>query len=152
MNFVIVRTDLPPRAWHARCTINQSVRDGFPMPPEYLSAMSFLAAMLVAMVVSCIAAARGVRASQEILAQGRCAEGRVLGVWRPPVAGSFARIYFEFEPAGVGAAVRCCHIDRRPLDMQLAPLPAVGASVRVSYLPEQPTRAVIARLVPRPAR
>lgn len=121
------------------------------MPPEYFSAMTFLAAMLVAMVVSCVAAARGVRTSQEILKQGQCAEGRVLRVWRPPVAGSFARIYFEFEPAG-GAAVRCCHVDRRPLDMQLASLPAVGASVRVSYLPEQPTRAVIARLVPRPAR
>ena len=105
--------------------------------------------MLVAMVTSCLATGVGIRRAKEILTQGRWAEGRILRVWRPPLAGSFARIYFEFEPAGLGRTIRCCHIDRRPYDAQLASLPAVGASVRISYLPDKPRCAVIAKLVSR---
>lgn len=101
------------------------------------------------MIASCTTAARGAQQAQEILKRGRLAEGKVLRVWRPPLTGSFARVYFEFEPEGLGRSVRCCHVDRRPADVQLASLPPVGASVRVSYLPENPTRAVIAKLVSR---
>jgi hypothetical protein len=104
------------------------------------------------MLASCTTAMRGVQQAQEILKRGQCADGKVLRVWRPPIAGSFARVYFEFEPEGLGRLVRCCHVDRRPPDLQLASLPPVGASVRVSYLPENPTRAVIAKLVSRFSR
>lgn len=119
------------------------------MPHEYLSALGFLTSMLFAMVGSCMVAQRGARRAQETLLRGQCVEGRILRVWRPPVMGSFARIYFEFEPPGHGRALRCCHIDRRPFGRQQASLPPVGASVRVAYLPENPRRAVIAKLVSR---
>jgi hypothetical protein len=119
------------------------------MPQEFLSVGCFLAAMLAAMVASCVVSGVGIRRAKEILSQGRGAEGRILRVWRPPLAGSFARIYFEFEPAGFGRTIQCCHIDRRPYDAQLASLPPVGASVRVTYLPDNPRRAVIAKLVSR---
>lgn len=105
--------------------------------------------MFIAMVGSCVITERAARRAQETLRRGQCTEGRILRVWRPPVMGSFARIYFEFVPAGLGRAVRCCHIDRRPFDRQQASLPAVGASVRVAYLPDNPRRAVIAKLVSR---
>jgi hypothetical protein len=119
------------------------------MPHEYLSTLSFLIAMLAAMTASCITASRGAQRAREILQRGHSAEGRILRVWRPPIAGSFARVYFEFEPPQLGRPIRCCHIDRRPPDRQLASLPCVGASVRVSYLPENPARAVISKLVSR---
>lgn len=119
------------------------------MPHEYISALGFLTSMLIAMVGSCLITQSAARRAKEILLRGQCTEGRVLRVWRPPVMGSFARIYFEFEPAGLGRALRCCHIDRRPFDRQQASLPAVGASVRVAYLPDNPRRAVIAKLVSR---
>ena len=119
------------------------------MPHEYISALCFLTSMLVAMVGSCVVTQWAARRATETLVRGQCTEGRVLRVWHPPLMGSFARIYFEFEPAGLGRALRCCHIDRRPFDRQRSSLPAVGASVRVAYLPDNPRRAVIAKLVSR---
>jgi hypothetical protein len=118
------------------------------MSSEILSAITFLAGMLIAMIGTCVAVARASQMQQEILKRGTPAQGTVLRVWRPPVAGSFARVYFEFQPAGVDRIVRCCHVDRRTPDL-VASLPAVGASVAVRYLPERPAAAVIAKLVSR---
>jgi hypothetical protein len=44
--------------------------------------------------------------------------------------------------------VQTCHVDRRTGE-STASLPAVGTVVRVKYLPERPSRAVIAKLVSR---
>ena len=44
--------------------------------------------------------------------------------------------------------MQTCHVDRR-LGDSVASLPAVGTWVRVKYLPERPSRAVIAKLVSR---
>jgi hypothetical protein len=44
--------------------------------------------------------------------------------------------------------VQTCHVDRRAREWA-ASLPAVGSFVRVTYLPERPSRAVIAKLVSR---
>lgn len=116
---------------------------------ELPSIIVFAAGALAALIISSRAAWKGVQAAQEIVRRGQLAEGKVLHIWRPPIAGSFARVYFEFEPAGHGGPIRCCHIDRRTLFGSAASLPAAGASVAVRYLPEKPTRAVIAKLVSR---
>jgi len=119
------------------------------MPHEFLSATTFLAGILVAMIISCKATVRAAQSAQEIAKRGLAAEGRVLRIWRPPVMGSFVRVYFEFQPDGQDRSLRCCHVDRRPGGGQTASLPAVGSSVSIRYLPESPAHAVIARLVSR---
>ena len=119
------------------------------MPAEFMSAIAFLSGALVAMVASCKSVSRGVQLQQEILKRGVAAQGRILRLWKPPVFGAFTRIYFEFEPEGAEGAVRTCHVDRRSFGELAASLPAVGASVTVRYLPENPTHAVIAKLVSR---
>lgn len=119
------------------------------MPAEFMSAIAFLAGALIAMIASCQSVTKGMQLQQEILKRGAAAQGRILRVWRPPVFGAFTRVYFEFEPIERGAPVQTCHIDRRSLGETRASLPAVGSNVNVRYLPEQPTRAVIAKLVSR---
>jgi hypothetical protein len=116
---------------------------------ELPSLVTFCGGVLLALIVSGKIAWRGAVASQQILKQGHLAEGTVLRVWRPPVAGGFPRVYFEFHPQGAEQPVRCCHVDRRSLSGETTSLPAVGARVTVRYLPENPARAVIARLVSR---
>lgn len=116
---------------------------------SFPSIIAFAAGALAALIIASRAAMKAVLTAQEIVKRGRLAEGKVLHVWRPPIAGSFARVYFEFEPQGHGRSIQCCHIDRRVLSGLVASLPAAGASVSVRYLPENPTHAVIARLVSR---
>ena len=67
---------------------------------------------------------------------------------RPPLFGAFTRVYFEFHPVDARASVLTCHVDRR-MGESMASLPAVGTTVRVKYLPERPSCAVIAKLVSR---
>lgn len=117
------------------------------MPAEFISAMAFLAGALVAMVASCQSVSTGARLQQEILKRGLQARGRILRVWRPPVMGAFTRVYFEFHPAGIDGPVQTCHVDRRRGGEPWASMPAVGANVGIRYLPETPTKAVIAKLV-----
>lgn len=119
------------------------------MFPDIPSMIVFAAGALGALIISSKAAMKGLQAAREIVKRGQLAEGKVLHVWRPPIAGSFARVYFEFEPAGYGRPIQCCHIDRRALFGSAASLPAAGAAVTIRYLPEKPTRAVIAKLVSR---
>jgi hypothetical protein len=118
------------------------------MPAEYISAFAFLAGALVAMIASCRSVTLGSQLQQEILKRGQIAQGRILRIWRPPLFGAFTRLYFEFQPNDTRCSVQTCHVDRRMGEWQ-ASLPAVGSMVRVKYLPEQPSRAVIARLVSR---
>ena len=118
------------------------------MPAEYSSALAFLAGALVAMIVSVRHVSLGSQLQQEILKRGAIAQGRILRIWRPPVLGAFTRVYFEFQPVEAPASVQTCHVDRRGGDWN-ASLPAVGSFVRVKYLPERPSHAVIAKLVSR---
>jgi hypothetical protein len=118
------------------------------MPEVYVSAIAFLAGALVAMVASCRSVSLGSQLQQEILKRGAIAQGRILRIWRPPVFGAFTRVYFEFHPHEAPASVQTCHVDRR-MGESLASLPAIGTWVRVKYLPERPSRAVIAKLVSR---
>lgn len=122
------------------------------MPAEFMSAIAFLSGALVAMVASCQSVSRGVQLQQEIVKRGVLAQGKIIRLWRPPVLGAFTRIYFEFEPESGHGAVRACHVDRRPVGELAASLPAVGAAVTVRYIRENPTQAVIAKLVSRFAR
>jgi hypothetical protein len=119
------------------------------MTPEFASAASFLAGVLVAMVVSCMTTVRAAQSAHDIAKRGVAAQGRVLRVWRPWLMGSFVRVYFEFQPEGHSSTLQCCHVDRRSSAELMASLPAVGANVGIRYLPEKPRHAVIARLVSR---
>jgi hypothetical protein len=120
------------------------------MTVELVSAIAFLSGGLVAAVLSSLSVSRAAQLQREILKRGHAAEGRVLHIWRPRLRGAFTRVYFEFEPAGGEAGtIRGCHVDRRPAAELRASLPAIGSVVSVRYLPESPTRAVIARLVSR---
>jgi hypothetical protein len=118
------------------------------MPDVYVSAIAFLVGALVAMIASSRSVTLGSQLQQEILKRGRIAQGRIQRNRRPPVFGAFTRVYFEFQPVDAPASVQTCHVDRR-MGEAMASLPAVGTWVRVKYLPERPSRAVIARLVSR---
>jgi hypothetical protein len=118
------------------------------MLAEYTSAIAFLGGALVAMIASVRHVAFGTQLQQEILKRGKIAQGRILRIWRPPLFGAFTRVYFEFQPHEAPDSVQTCHVDRR-MGEWTASLPAVGSVVRVKYLPERPTRAVIAKLVSR---
>lgn len=118
------------------------------MPAELMSAIAFLTGALVAMIASCQSVSKASALQREILKRGKVAQGRVLRIWRPPVLGSFTRVYFEFQPCEHESPVRTCHIDRR-YGEPTASLPPVGATVGVRYMPENPTKAVIAKLVSR---
>jgi hypothetical protein len=118
------------------------------MSAEYVPAIAFLGGALVALFASSRFVALGAQLQQVILKRGAIAQGRILRVWRPPLFGSFTRVYFEFHPQEAPLSVQTCHVDRR-LGESSASLPAVGTWVRVKYLPERPSRAVIAKLVSR---
>ena len=118
------------------------------MPAQYAPIIAFLAGAFVAMLASSRLVALGAQLQQEILKRGALAQGRVLRIWRPPVFGSFTRVYFEFHPHEAPESVQTCHVDRR-MGESTASLPAVGTWVRVKYLPERPSHAVIAKLVSR---
>jgi hypothetical protein len=118
------------------------------MPAEYSSAIAFLAGALVAMILAVRSVALGAQLQREILKRGVVAQGRILRIWRPPVFGAFTRLYFEFQPHEAPDSVQTCHVDRR-IGEWAASLPAVGSCVSVKYLPERPSRAVIAKLVSR---
>jgi hypothetical protein len=118
------------------------------MSAEYSSAIAFLVGALIAMIASVRHVSLGAQLQQEILQRGVAAQGRILRIWRPPVFGAFTRLYFEFQPHEAPASVLTCHVDRRAGE-PAASLPAVGSVVRVKYLPERPSRAVIAKLVSR---
>lgn len=96
--------------------------------------------------------AKGVELQRDILKRGTQASGRVVKVWRPPLFGSFPRVYFEFEPEGTQTTIRGCHVHRGAHEGFVASLPAVGTTVSIRYLPENPGRAVIAKFVSRWAR
>lgn len=119
------------------------------MSAELMPILAFISGAMVTAIWSSLTVSRAVRLQQEILKRGQVAHGRILHIWRPKLRGAFARVYFEFEPEGADGAVRGCHVDRRPADEMRASLPAVGTTVAVRYLPEQPQQAVIARLVSR---
>lgn len=84
---------------------------------------------------------------QVVLRDGVQTEGRIVRIWRPPLIGSFPRLYFEYHPRGSEGPVSCCHVDRRSFAEMQASLPQVGSKVGVRYLPRSPHRAVIARLL-----
>jgi hypothetical protein len=119
------------------------------MSAELMPIIAFLSGAMLAGIFASLTTSRAARQQQEILKRGQVAHGRVLHIWRPKLHGAFTRIYFEFEPPGVDVTVRGCHVDHRAADEPSASLPAVGSTVAVRYLPESPTRAVIARLVSR---
>src|SRR5690606_11286441 len=118
------------------------------MPAELMSAIAFLTGALVAMMASTKSVSNGAALTREILKQGNAAQGLILRIWRPPLLGSFTRVYFEFRPQEGREPVRACHVDLR-YNEPTASLPAVGTLVSVRYMPEDPTKAVIAKLVPR---
>lgn len=122
------------------------------MPMEILSVAAFLGGAVLSVMASSKADAKGLELQQHVLKRGEQVQGRVTNVWRPPLTGSFPRVYFEFEPAGSGQVVQGCHIDRRLLGGYRSSLPAIGTDVAVRYLPENPAHAVIAKLVSRWSR
>jgi hypothetical protein len=119
------------------------------MSAELMPILAFISGAMVTAIWSSLTVSRAARLQQEILKRGQVADGRVLHIWRPKLRGAFARVYFEFAPDGADSTVRGCHVDRRPADEMRASLPAVGTTVAVRYLPDQPQQAVIARLVSR---
>lgn len=110
---------------------------------------SFGVGVVFALIFAHVFAEQQMRRQDEIAKRGQTTMGKIVGVWRPPLAGSFTRLYIEFEPLGASQLVRACHIDRRSADDLSASLPAVGTYVNVRYLPDRPTEAVIAKLVSR---
>ena len=119
------------------------------MPIEILSVAAFIGGAAVAAVSSSRADAKGMEHQRDVLKRGEQVQGRITKIWQPPVAGSFPRVYFEFQPTGSDQTIQGCHIDRRILAGLSVSLPAAGTSVAVCYLPENPAHAVIAKFVTR---
>jgi hypothetical protein len=81
------------------------------------------------------------------LQRGVSCRATVVGVQRPFLFDDCTRVYFEFVPEGSDEPLRCCHVERRALTEIALALPATGAQVAVSYLPENPASAVIGKLL-----
>ena len=114
---------------------------------DFPSLVTFLGGAVLSVLISGRLISQRVSEQQQILRDGVLTDGRITRIWRPPLMGSFPRLYFEFRPTGSENTVTCCHVDRRSFAEMNASLPAVGSSVRVRYLPASPHRAVIARLL-----
>ncbi len=114
-----------------------------------VSLFSFAVGVVFALIFAQQFTQQQMRRQEEIAKRGQATMGKIVGVWRPPLAGSFTRLYIEFEPLGARQPVRACHIDRRCADEPNSSLPAVGTYVNIKYLPDRPTEAVIAKLVSR---
>ena len=84
---------------------------------------------------------------RDIALRGAMCQGRVVAIQRPFLLDNCTRLYFDFQPDGEADAVRGCHIDRRSPDELHASLPAQGTLVTIRYLPHQPRRAVIGKLI-----
>jgi len=119
------------------------------MPADYM--IAFFGGAIIAMIGSMKAVDRGVRLQQDILTRGILAQATVIRLWQPALS-AFARIYFEFRPGGAEQPIRTCHVDRRSAAELAASLPQIGANVAVRYLPENPSHAVIVKLVSRFAK
>src|SRR5215831_16083075 len=111
--------------------------------------VSFFGAAVIGFMLSSRFWEKAELQQQEIVKRGAHAQGRVVRVWQHPILKSLARVYLEYETHGIGSTIQCCHVDRRPPDGSRASLPSIGSSVAVRYLPENPSRAVIAKLVSR---
>jgi hypothetical protein len=111
--------------------------------------IAFVGGGIIAMMLSMKSMGRAVRLQQDILAKGVLTRGTVTSLWQPPLTGAFTRIYFEFWPSGGENPVRACHVDRRGGGEWIASLPQIGTAVAIRYLPEDPARAVIVKLVAR---
>jgi hypothetical protein len=122
------------------------------MPMELMSVAAFIGGAVWSLLATQRFDAKGLDLQRDILKRGAQAQGRIVKVWRPPLMGSFPRVYFEFEPEGVAQTVRGCHVHRGAHEGFVASLPAVGTHVAVRYLPENPAQAVIAKLVSRWSR
>ena len=117
------------------------------MPIDLPSLVTFLGGAVLSVLVSGRLKTLLTSEQQVILRDGVHTEGRITRIWRPPLIGSFPRLYFEYRPHGSEGPVACCHVDRRSFAEMQASLPAVGSKVGVRYLPASPQRAVIAKLL-----
>lgn len=113
------------------------------------SLVCFFGGTIIALYASSSLTSSQTRRQQDIAKRGRAVTGRIVRIWRPPLAGSFTRLYVEFELPGMTQPVRACHIDRRDPSELNASLPSIGTTVTVKYLPDRPKEAVIAKLVSR---
>ena len=114
------------------------------MQLEALSPFSFLLGAVVSYLVANVFHGRDIRNQQDVLNRGLVAEGTITAITGKALE---RRVHFQFLPSGATAWVQCCQVDRR--DGVVASLPSVGTRVAVRYLPENPRRAVIAKLVSR---
>lgn len=107
----------------------------------------FLIGLTVWLAIRHVIRAEQDRRQHEVATRGEFCQGRVVAIQRPFLLDSCTRLYFEFAPPGAVQPVRCCHVDRRPTEEICASLPSTGTVVTIRYLPEQPHRAVIGKLV-----
>lgn len=134
-------------AARARRTHIEPNDGGVAMFNELLPPVGALIALTLWLALKHVAAIVRGQQQLEIMRRGATCEGRVVAIQRPFMTDACTRLYFDFVPAGGDRPLRACHVDRRPPDQMRASLPPAGTLVTVSYLPNRPQRAVIARLV-----
>jgi hypothetical protein len=142
-------TGIRARQWRTSQRIRSAVDSEGPLRMQMNYLIAFLGGAIIALILSMKSTRRSMQRQRDILAHGILAQGRVVDLWQPPLAGASTRVYFEFYPSGAAYPIRTCHIDRRGHGEWLASLPQVGTEVAVRYLPSSPTRAVIVKLVAR---
>lgn len=117
------------------------------MPAEVSTAILALAALTLWMAAKHAVAMHQALKQRDIARRGVVCQGRVVAIQRPFFMDSCTRLYFDFVPEGADHEVRACHVDRRAQEELMASLPAQGTLVSIRYLPEQPSAAVIGKLV-----
>ncbi|HVF15811.1 MAG TPA: hypothetical protein VNA21_02840 [Steroidobacteraceae bacterium] len=117
------------------------------MSIEVLISLTVLVAITMWLAFKHAITAHQASLQRDIALRGAMCQGRVVAIQRPFLLDNCTRLYFDFQPDGETDAVRGCHVDRRsPAELQ-ASLPAQGTLVTIRYLPHQPRRAVIGKLI-----
>jgi hypothetical protein len=117
------------------------------MSIEVVLSLTVLVAITLWLALKHAIAMHQASVQRDIALRGAMCQGRVVAIQRPFLLDNCTRLYFDFQPHGEMDAVRGCHIDRRSPDELQASLPAQGTLVTVRYLPHEPRRAVIGKLI-----
>jgi hypothetical protein len=117
------------------------------MPSEVFLSLTVLVGITLWLAIKHALGVHRASIQRDIALRGALCQGRVVAIQRPFLLDNCTRLYFDFLPHGEMDAVRGCHIDRRSPDELQASLPAQGTLVTVRYLPHEPRRAVIGKLI-----
>lgn len=119
------------------------------MPAEIVAAVTLLMCVMIGTISAQWWRSRQSSMQLELFQRGVQTTGRVVAINRPIGLPYETHVYFTFDTPSRRSRLQSCCIDMRLLREQHGvTIPNVGAEVVVRYLPEAPTHAVVAQLIP----